>query len=278
MKKWGLLLLATLLIIVISACGKKEDSASVSGNEPTGGAAQEKVYKFATDAAYAPMELMDKDQIVGFSPDFLALVMQEAGLKYELVNTGWDPMLEFVKQGTEYDAGISSISITDDRKETYDFTVPYFESVNMIMSKKDSGLTTGESLKDKKVAVQNATTADLIMSEIMGKDNPNLRRFETNTLAFIEMQNGGVDAVVADNTIIGEYLKNNPDKDYEGHIDPSFPSEFYGILLPKNSELKAKLDPAIKKVVASEAYKDIYRKWIGGEPDVERILKAQEEG
>jgi len=243
-----------------------------------GGAAQEKVYKFATDAAYSPMEFMDKDQIVGFSPEFLALVMQEAGLKYELVNTGWDPMLEFVKQGTEYDAGISSISITDERKETYDYTVPYFESVNMIMSKKGSGLTTAESLKDKKVAVQNGTTADIIMSEVMGKDNPNLRRFETNTLAFMEMQNGGVDAVVADIAVIGEYLKQNPDKDYEGHIDPNFPTEFYGILLPKGSELKAKLDPAIKKVVASEAYKELYRKWIGEEPNVDNILKAQEQG
>ena len=236
------------------------------------------MYKFATDAAYSPMELMDKDKIVGFSPDFLALVMEEAGLKYELVNTGWDPMLEFVKQGTEYDAGISSISITEERKQTYDYTVPYFESVNMIMSKEGSGLTTAESLKDKKVAVQNGTTADIIMSEIMGKDNPNLRRFETNTLAFVEMQSGGVDAVVADNAIIGEYLKQNPDKNLEGHIDPNFPSEFYGILLPKGSELKAKLDPAIKKVVASDAYKEIYMKWLSEEPNVENILKAQEEG
>jgi len=277
MKKWGLLLLAVLLVAALAACGKRDDTTA-PGNSQGGGAAQDKVYKFATDAAYAPMEFMDKDQIVGFSPEFLALVMQEAGLKYELVNTGWDPMLEFVKQGTEYDAGISSISITEERKQTYDYTVPYFESVNMIMSKKGSGLTTAEALKDKKVAVQNGTTADIIMSEIMGKDNPNLRRFETNTLAFMEMQNGGVDAVVADNAVIGEYLKQNPDKDYEGHIDPNFPSEFYGILLPKGSELKAKLDPAIKKVVASEAFKELYRKWIGGEPNVERILKAQEEG
>ena len=52
--------------------------------------------------------------------------MKEVGLKYEVHNIGWDAMLESVKQGKEYQAGISSISITDDRKETYNFSMPVF--------------------------------------------------------------------------------------------------------------------------------------------------------
>ncbi|WP_370636490.1 transporter substrate-binding domain-containing protein [Cohnella sp. CFH 77786] len=263
MKKWSFLALAALLVVAISACGKKEEGGS-------GG----KVYKFATDAAYSPMELMDKDKVVGFDADFLDAVMKEAGLEYTLTNTGWTQMLEFVKQGTEYDGGISSISITDDRKQSYDYTSPYFESRNMILAKKGSGLKTGEDLKDKKVAVQEGTTANDIMEGIMGKDNSNLKRFESNTLAFVELDKGGVDAVVADIAIVGEYLKQNPDKNLEA-VDPNFPSEFYGILLPKNSELKAKLDPAIKKVLESDKYKEIYRKWIGNEPNVENILNAK---
>ncbi|WP_276357891.1 transporter substrate-binding domain-containing protein [Cohnella caldifontis] len=264
MRKWGYLVLAVLLVAALTACGKKEEGA--------GG----KVYKFATDAAYSPMELMDKDKVVGFDADFLDAVMKEAGLDYKLVNTGWDAMLESVKQGTEYDGGISSVSITDERKQTYDYSIPYFESTNMIMSKKGSGYKSALDIKDKKVAVQNGTTADIIMSEIMGKDNTNLKRFESNTLAFTELEKNGVDAVVADIAIVGEYLKQHPDKDFEGVKDEAnFPSEYYGILLPKGSELKSKLDPAIKKVLENGMYKEIYKKWIGEEPNVENVLNAK---
>lgn len=265
MKKYGVIALAALLLVVVAACGQR-DSGSGSGG---------KVYKFATDAAYSPMELMDKDKIVGFDVDFLEAVMKEAGLKYTLTNTGWDPMLIAVETGEEYNAGISSISITEDRKQDYDYTIPYFESVNMILTKQGSGVKTAQDIKDKKVAVQGGTTADTIMSEIMGTDNPNLKRFDSNTLAFLEMDKGGVDAVVADIAIVGEYLKQNPDKNYEGVVDPSFPAEYYGILLPKGSELKALLDPAIKKVLESGQYVEIYKKWIDGEPNVQNILNAQ---
>jgi glutamine transport system substrate-binding protein len=264
MKKWGLFGLAVVLVLVMAACGKKDQSA--------GG----KVYKFATDASYSPMEMMDKDKIVGFDADFLDAVMKEAKLDYKLDNTGWDPMLASVKQGTEYDAGISSVSITDDRKKTYDYSMPYFESTNMIMTKKGSDIKSALDLKDKKVAVQGTTTADTIMQGIMGKDNANLKKFDSNTLAFMELDKGGVDAVVADIAIVREYLKQHPDKNYEGTLDPEhFSSEFYGILLPKGSELKAKLDPAIKKVLESGKYAEIYKKWMGQEPNVQNVLNAK---
>ncbi|TJY38924.1 transporter substrate-binding domain-containing protein [Cohnella pontilimi] len=264
MKRWGLLGLAVLLVLAIAACGKKDAGA--------GG----KVYKFATDAAYSPMEMMDKDKIVGFDADFLDAVMKEAELDYTLTNTGWDPMLISVKDGKEYDGGISSVSITEDRKKDYDYSIPYFESTNMIMSKKDSGVKSALDIKDKKVAVQTGTTADIIMSELMGKNNGNLKRFDNNTLAFMDMDKGGVDAVVADIAIVREYLKQNPNKNYEGTLDPEhFSSEFYGILLPKGSELKAKLDPAIKKVLENGKYVEIYKKWMGEEPNVQNVLNAK---
>jgi glutamine transport system substrate-binding protein len=278
MKKWGLLALAAMLVIVIAACGKRQETggASPSTSESASASASSgKVYKFATDAAYSPMEVLDKGKIVGFDADFLDAVMKEAGLEYKLDNTGWDPMLLSVENGKEYDGGISSVSITDDRKLKYDFSSPYFESINMILSKAGSGVKTAQDIKDKKVAVQGGTTADIIMSELMGKENANLKRFDSNTLAFVEMDKNGVDAVVADIAIVGEYMKQNPDKKYESVVDPSFVSEYYGILLPKGSELKALLDPAIKKVLESGKYAEIYKKWIGGEPNVDNVLNAK---
>lgn len=266
MRKWITTLIATVLIVVAAGC------SSSDGNNGEG----DKVYKFATDAAYAPMEFMDKDKITGFDIDFLAAVMEEAGLKYEISNTGWDPMLEEVKSGKTYDAGISSVSITDERKETYDYSLPYFESTNMILVKDDSPIANATDLKGKKVAVQQSTTAETLMAGIMGNDNADLKRYESNALALLELDGNGVDAVVADIAIVREYMKNNPDKKFKGIIDSvNFESEYYGILLPKGSELKAKLDPAIKAVLENGKYTEVYKKWFGEEPNIDQLLSAK---
>jgi polar amino acid transport system substrate-binding protein len=269
MKKWLMMSLAVVLVISLVGCGKvKESTGGTTGNTV------EKTYMIATDASYAPMENMDKDKIVGLDIDFLAAVMKEAGLKYEIHNTGWDTMLESVKQGTEYNAGISSISITDERKQTYDFSIPYFESVNMILVKEGSPVKSALDLKDKKVAVQLSTTADTLMSGIMGAGNSKLRKFKSNPVALLELEKGGVDAVVADFVVVLDYIKNNPNKKFVSIEDKTnFSSEYYGISFPKNSELKAKLDPAIKKVVKSDAYKALYKKWIGKDLDTTKLLE-----
>lgn len=258
----------TLLVVAMIGCGS-------NNNAGNGNAAAEKI-KFASDASYAPMEFMDTDKIKGFDIDFIKAVMEEAGIDYAVTNTGWDTMLSSVQQGTEYQAGLSSVSITDERKETYDYSIPYFESTNMIMVKEGSDIKNALDLKDKVVAIQGATTADDLMSGIMGVDNGNLRRYDSNTVALMELNAGGADAVVADIAIVREYMKNNPDQKFVGIEDrENFGSEYYGILYPKGSELKAKLDPAIKKILENGKYAEIYKSWFGEEPNLDNVLNAK---
>ncbi len=267
MKKMLVAGLSLVLAFSLAACGEKKEATSASGG---------KKIMVATDASYAPMESMDKDKIVGFDIDFLAAVMKEAKLDYEVKNTGWDTMLESVKQGTEYQMGISSISITDERKGSYDFSIPYFESTNMILVKEGSPIKTALDLKDKKVAVQGATTADELMTKIMGNGNTNLKKFESNVLAFMELDKGGVDAAVADIAIVREYAKNNPKKKFVTIPDKTnFGAEFYGLAYPKGSDLKAKIDPAIKTVIENGTYAKMYKKWFGEEPNVSALLNAK---
>ncbi len=267
MKKWTLVLITLITCIALTACG--------GGNNGASGGDQDKV-KFATEAAYAPMIFMDKDKVTGFDVDIAAAIMEEAGIDWSITNMGWDTMLESVKQGTEYKASIAAVSITDDRKLTYDFSVPYFESRNMILVPKDSDIKNALDLKDKKVAVQLSTTADILMTDIMGRDNTDLKRFDSNAVALMELDSGGVDAVVADMAIVWEYVENNPNDKYEYIIDTeNFSPEYYGILLPKGSELKAKLDPAIKAILQNGKYAEVYKKWFGEEPNVEGLLNAE---
>ncbi|TKJ91093.1 basic amino acid ABC transporter substrate-binding protein [Paenibacillus sp. CFBP13512] len=279
MKKIYLLTFMTLImVIILSACGTppaKDPAPAASTDSSTTTNTSDETIKVATDASYAPMEFMDLDKVSGFDIDFLAAVMEEAGLKYEVTNIGWDTLLESVKQGTEYKAGISAVSITDERKETYAFSIPYFESTNMIMVKEGSNIKSATDLKDKTVAVQNGTTADILMSKIMGQNSTNLKKFDSNTLALLELDNGGADAVVADIAVVSEYIKNNPNNKLVGITDNThFNSEYYGLIYPKDSDLKAKIDPAIQTVIDNGKYAEIYQKWFGTAPDLTN-LKAE---
>jgi polar amino acid transport system substrate-binding protein len=251
----------------LAACGAKKDNEE--------GGAQSKVYVFATDASYPPMENMDKDDIVGFDIDFLAAVMEEAGLDYEVKNIGWDPLLIGVENG-EFDGAISAMTITDERKQSYDFSPAYFESTNMILVPEGSAIKTALDLKGKKVAVQGGTTADTLMTDIMGVGDTSLKKFESNALALMELANNGVDAVVADSAVVKDYVKKNPDKKFTTILDTeNFAPEYYGIAFPKDKELKALIDPAVKTVLASDKYKEMYEKWIGVEPDMTRLLEME---
>jgi glutamine transport system substrate-binding protein len=285
MKKWTVMMVAVVLVFALAGCGSKgasTNSSTSTGTKETSTGTKEtstsnsgKKVMFASDGTYAPMEYMDKDKITGFDIEFLAEVMKVAGIDYEVKNVGWDTMLESVKQGTEYQAGISSISITDERKQTYDFSVPYFESTNMILIKADSPIKSADDLKGKKVAVQSATTADELMTKIMGTGNTDLKKFDSNAAALLEMENGGAEAVVADIAIVREYVKNHPDKKLIALPDTkNFSSEYYGIAYPKGSDLKAKIDPAIKKVIENGTYAKVFKKWFGEEPNVANLQKA----
>jgi glutamine transport system substrate-binding protein len=271
MKKLMFLVL-TALMLVLGACGT--DKASTDDSKS--GSDEKKTLRVVTDAAYAPFEYQDKGKIVGFDIDFINAVAKEAGYEIEIVNTGWDPLFVEIEQENA-DIGISSITINDDRKQTYDFSLPYFLSTNKILVPTDSEIQSAEDLVGKKVAVQKATTGQEAVEAILGANHKDIKKFEDNNLAILELLNGGADAVVADNGVIESYAKNNPDQNLivRGDSD-TFAAEYYGLLFPKGSELKADFDAAIKTVFENGTYTEIYKEWFGMDPDLETIKAEQD--
>lgn len=270
MKKGLVFAVILALFVALAGCGGK------SSEQPAGNGEGKKKVVVGTDASFAPFEYMDKGKIVGFDVDFLDAVMKEAGLEYELKNIGWDPLFAALQEGKEIDLAISGITINDKRKQTYDFSVPYFESTHMILVKEDSPIKNALDLKGKVVGVQNGTTGQEAVEKLFGAENKNIKKFENTVVAIMDLLNGGVDAVVTDNAVANEYVKNNPDKKLKAIEDPAnFESEFYGLMFPKGSDLKPKVDEAIKKVIESGKYAEIYKKWFGNEPKVDNLLKQQ---
>lgn len=266
MKKLSKLSLFMLIgfVVFLSACGSSEKS---SGGE-------KKTLKIVTDAAYAPMEYLEGDEIVGFDIDFVKAVVEEAGYEADFVHVGWDPIFIEIKDEIA-DLAVSSITINDDRKETYDFSFPYYLSTNKILVPEDSDIASGADLEGKTVAVQNGTTGQEVAESIFGKNSNSIKKFENNNLAIQELLSGGADAVIADNTVVEYYAKMNPNQKLKVVADDSFDAEYYGLMFPKDSELVSEINDAIKEVLDSGKYEEIYKEWFGSEPDVEN-LKAQQ--
>lgn len=261
------LILMLGVVLILAACGSNEKSSGSKGEE-------KKTLKIVTDAAYAPMEYLEGDKAVGFDIDFIKAVAEEAGYEINVVHVGWDPIFVEIEQKTA-DIGISSITINDERKESYDFSVPYYPSTNKILIPEDSTIESGEDLKDKVIAVQNGTTGQEVAEAILGKNHENIKKFENNNLAIQELLSGGADAVIADNSVIEYYAKMNPDQKLKVIADDSFALEYYGLMFQKGSELVSEFDKAINKIYDSGKYAEIYKEWFGNDPDVEN-LKAQQ--
>lgn len=257
--------------LVLVACGKQEPPApaATAASEPASAAAPApaKVYTVGTDAAYAPFEFQnEKGEIVGFSVDLLTAVAEKGGFQVKFVNTPWEGIFNALGQG-DRDLLISSITITEERKQTMDFSDPYFDAFQLIAVKDSSKVAKFADLKKLKVGVQTGTTGDEVVSKLQGKTSTQIKRFESTPLALKEMEAGGVDAVVADNGVIIHYVANNPAAKFKTVSDESFAPEQYGIAVKKgNAELLAMINKGLAAVKADGAYNGVYKKTFGTEP------------
>jgi len=254
-------LAATLLL---AACGKKEAPAAAGTPAAAAPAAAARVYVVGTDAAYAPFESQnEKGEIVGFDIDVVKAAAAKAGIEVRFVNTPWEGIFNALGQG-DRDMVVSAVTITEERKQTMDFSTPYFDAQQLIAVKETSKVAGFADLIKLKVGVQTGTTGDEAVSKLQGKTSANIKRFESTPLALKELESGGVDAVVADNGVVVHYVANNPGGKFKTVADKDFVPEQYGIALKKgNSELLAKINKGLAEIQADGSYTQIYTRYFG---------------
>ena len=146
-KKVLAILLAVLLVAALAACGSK------TPEEPAG-----KKYLIASDNAFAPFEYLDTDtnEYVGIDMDILAAIAKDQGFEYEIQNVGFDAALNQVQSG-QADGVIAGMTITDERKLTFDFSDGYFDAGQILVVPADSDIQGLEDLKGTNVAVKIST-------------------------------------------------------------------------------------------------------------------------
>jgi polar amino acid transport system substrate-binding protein len=199
-----------------------------------------------TDATWYPFEYVDDvtGEIVGFDIDIMNAIAERAHLDIEFVNVGWDALLAGMAQGT-YDCSISCITITPERAEEMLFSIPYFTAGQIVVVQKDNTTFTSKDDLTGEVGAQLGTTGAMEVEKLSGCT---LKNYDEIGLAFQDLMNGQISAVICDVPVARGYVNQNPNE--LKIIGEMFTTEQYGVAVAKGKEdLLAKINAAIQALI-----------------------------
>ena len=254
--------------VLSGACDKKDQLLPVQRTaHSTPAPYRAVIYTAGTDASYAPFEsLDDKGEIVGFDIDVMRAVARKAGIEVKFVDTPWASIFAALDQG-ERDMLVSAITVTAERKQTMDFSNPYFRAQQLIVLRQASRVARFADLSRLEVGVQIGTIGDEAVTELKGSSNAGINRFESTLLALKALESGGVDAVVAENGLVSHYMVKNPGTRFKTVSDPELVPQHYAVAVKKgNAELLGRLDRGLIDIKADGSYDAIYAKYFGQAP------------
>ena len=245
MKKIMIAAVTVLSLLMLFSCAKKEESA--------------KVYVFATDATWPPLEYIDESgNLTGFEVELVPMIGEKVGVKMEAKNIPWDTIFAGLANG-QYDGVASGVSVTEDRKKTMDFSTPILQAGQVMIVRNDSKVKGAEDMKGLRVGVQIGTTGDLVLDDY----DVTRKQYDDIGLAIQDMLNGDLDACVCDSLIASDYVLAN--ENYKNRLKVAgepFTEEDIAIAVKKgNSELLGLVNKGLEMMKADGSYDALKAKW-----------------
>ncbi|MGC9523589.1 MAG: basic amino acid ABC transporter substrate-binding protein [Anaerolineae bacterium] len=237
-------LFVVLVVGVLAGCGTSSDVVVV-----------------ATDATWPPMEYVNEDrEIVGYDIDLMRAIADEAGFEVEFRNVAWDGIFAGLAAG-EYDAIISSVTITEERQETYDFSDPYINAGQITVVPQDSDITGPDDLSGHTVGVQISTTGAFEVQNIEGVE---VNEYDEIGLAFEDLVAGRIDAVVCDTPVAADFaLQREEYREALKIVGEPFTNEYYGVVVQKgNDELLAMINAGLDAVQEKSIDAQLEEQWL----------------
>jgi len=242
---WFLLVALLVVSLALSSCGSTTETITV-----------------ATDATWPPFEYVDEttQEIVGFDIDLITAIAEKQGLEIEIVNVPWDSLLAGMAN-CQYDVSISAMTITDERAEQFGFSDPYFAAGQIVTVQASNTEINGpEDLAGHTVGVQLGTTGDIEAQNMPGVE---VKNYDDIGLAFQDLINGQIDAVIADNPLALGYVGQNPDE--LKTVGEAFTDEYYGIAVcATNTELIDQINQGLAAVKAEGLIEELTGEWLMG--------------
>ncbi|MGD9510393.1 MAG: transporter substrate-binding domain-containing protein [Geminicoccaceae bacterium] len=228
--------------------------------------------KIAVEGEYPPFNQVDKKgKFTGFDVDIANAICKQLAASCKFVQQPWPSMIDGLIAG-DYDLVISSLSITNARRQRIDFSEAYYTTPAKFVAKKDLPLTaTLNALKGRKVAVQKATTHERYLASRLGS-GVEIVRYETLPAATADLAKGKVDVVFADALALSEgFLQTAKGKSFAFVGPDLLLGNGIGIGVKKGQpDLVAELNRALDAIRADGSYSEIGSKYFPfklGSPD-----------
>ncbi len=215
---------------------------------------EKKVIKVGMELAYPPFEMSDKNgNPQGVSVDFAKKLGEYLEADVIIENTAWAGLIPSLKTG-KIDLIISSMTITDERKKSIDFSIPYAQSSLAILANNNSNVQsiTDLDVKGKKVAVKKGSTGHVYATKNL--KNAEVLVFDKENACVLEVVQGKADGFLYDQlTIYKNYIQH---KDTTVALLKPFQKDFeyWGVALRQNDPLKEKVNEFIKKAKADGTF------------------------
>ncbi|MBR0112835.1 MAG: transporter substrate-binding domain-containing protein [Clostridia bacterium] len=259
----------------LAACGGKADNGTTAnGNSESAAEAKltatDGVLVMATNASFPPYEFVGDDgAYAGIDVEIAGLIAEKLGLKLEIQDVEFGSIIGGVQSG-KFDMGMAGMTVTDERKESVNFSETYAIGVQSIIVKEGSDIKSFDdffnadgSVKDIMIGVQQDTTGDIYCSDTVengGVGEEHVTQFKTGNDAVQALVAGKVDAVIIDNEPAKSYVSVN-----EGLtiLETAYTEEEYAICVSKsNTALLDGINDALASLKAEGKIDEIVGKYI----------------
>ncbi|MBP5303644.1 MAG: basic amino acid ABC transporter substrate-binding protein [Clostridia bacterium] len=250
----ALVVVLVLCVALLAGCntGKEETTSTTDSKAAT------KTLVMGTNATFPPYEYVDDNgTIIGIDAEIAKAVCDKLGYELQIKDMEFDSLIPAVQAGS-IDFAMAGMTVTDERKESVDFTDSYATGVQVVIVKEDSAIKTVDDLKDKKIGVQSGTTGDIYCTDDYGQENVN--QYANGALAVAALVNGQVDCVVIDNEPAKAYVAANTGLKI---LETEYVTEDYAAAISKdNNALLTEFNGALKELIADGTVKTIVDKYI----------------
>lgn len=223
-------------------------------------------YKIVADSSFAPFEFQnDSGKYVGIDMELIKAIAKQQGFNIEISNPGFDAALNAVQSG-QADAAIAGMSITDARKEIFDFSDSYYTSNIILAVKSGSDIKTYEALSGKTVGAKNGTSSYNFLKENADKYGYKLKAFDEASSMYDSLNSGSIDAIMDDEAVLKYAIQQG--RNFETPIKGE-PSGEYGFAVKKgtNPELIEMFNNGLAALKKSGQYDKIINKYLGTSTD-----------
>jgi polar amino acid transport system substrate-binding protein len=217
---------------------------------------------------------VDPDSIEsGIEYDLANKIAQACGLEMEFRNEVFDAIVAGQVAEDSYDIALSQVTITEERDEVVDFSVPYFKADQGLLVPAGTEVSTWDDVKAMKLGVQASTTAEYYFQEIPEwKLDSDPQSFPDLTSAYEALASGQVDGVVIDTPInLGQAAQSNGELEVVAQFSTG---EEYGAIYPEGSAKKAVFDEIIQGFVDDGTVNALIAQYLGGDPSTVPFIEV----